>query len=111
MNDLCSVLEKYRAENQNILGNKDQEIESLRNQLNSTETDKVTVKLTCKINLYLVCLTLIFCFLQRANEMEVASYKDKIDLLQSDLSAKNEEMKELLEAVECLQNKVHKHMC
>ncbi len=43
--------------------------------------------------------------------MEVASYKDKIDLLQSDLSAKNEEMKELLEAVECLQNKVHKHMC
>ncbi|XP_064396528.1 synaptonemal complex protein 1-like [Halichondria panicea] len=81
VNDLCSVLEKYRAENQNILGNKDQEIESLRNQLNSTETDK------------------------RANEMEVASYKDKIDLLQSDLSAKNEEMKELLEAVECLQNK------
>ncbi len=39
--------------------------------------------------------------------MEVASYKDKIDVLQSDLSAKNEEMKELLEAVECLQNKVH----
>ncbi len=39
--------------------------------------------------------------------MEVASYKDKIDVLQSDLSAKNEEMKELLEAVECLQNKVY----
>ncbi len=43
---------------------------------------------------------------QRANEMEVAAYKDKIDLLRADLSAKDEELKELLGAVECLQSKV-----
>lgn len=38
--------------------------------------------------------------------MEVVACKDKIDLLQTDLLAKNKELKELLGAVECLQSKV-----
>ena len=40
------------------------------------------------------------------SETELSSYRDKVDLLQGDLSAKSQEMKELLEAVDCLQNKV-----
>ncbi len=54
VNDLCSVLEKYRAENQNILAKKDQEIESLRSQLSTTETDKVAATCTwCVSNILL----------------------------------------------------------
>lgn len=46
------------------------------------------------------------CFVQRAGETELSSYKDQVELLQSDLSAKTQEMEELLKAVECLQSKV-----
>ena len=41
MNDLCTVLEKYRAENQNMMSQKDREIESLREQLQESEVAKV----------------------------------------------------------------------
>ena len=46
MNDLCTVLEKYRAENQNMMSQKDREIESLREQLQESEVAKVHVHIS-----------------------------------------------------------------
>ena len=152
VDEMCAMLEKYRAENQKIVSQKEREVEALGERLKESEQNKValqpclvftpsrhalllplgshcnTAHNKCIGSLlqtfftaqvpplplaspahYLPALPLASpapCLLQESWEGELGSLRGQVTSLEAELRAREEELKELLKAIDALQSKV-----
>ena len=101
------MLEKYRSENQRIVSQKDRDIETLRQQVTEGQESKVSKYTLCCHNLPLSSSpppsTSLPSFPQSGLESELETCRSRLSQLEKELGSKDEEMKELLKAIECMQ--------
>lgn len=164
VDEMCAMLEKYRAENQKIVSQKEREVEALGERLKESEQNKVALQpclvftpsrhalllplgshcntahnkcigsllqtfFTAQVTAlplaslahylsalplaspahYLPALPLASpapCLLQESWEGELGSLRGQVTSLEAELRAREEELKELLKAIDALQSKV-----
>lgn len=101
------MLEKYRSENQRIVSQKDRDIETLRQQVTEGQESKVSKYTLCCHNPPSFPLststTSLPSFPQSGLESELETCRSRLSQLEKELGSKDEEMKELLKAIECMQ--------
>ena len=105
------MLEKYRSENQRIVSQKDRDIETLRQQVAEGQEFKVSfvflVKLSSaspsSLSPALHSSTTSPLSPQNGLESELETCQSRLSQLEKELGSKDEEMKELLKAIECMQ--------
>lgn len=105
------MLEKYRSENQRIVSQKDRDIETLRQQVAEGQESKVSLVFQVKLSPAsssslspaLPFSTTSPLSPQSGFESELETCRSHLSQLEKELGSKDEEMKELLKAIECMQ--------